>query len=61
MLLLTDTDPDKALATAERLRQRATSMQILWGKDSMSVTISLGLAHSSLTTETVASVMERAD
>jgi diguanylate cyclase (GGDEF)-like protein len=61
LLLLTDTDPAKALATAERLRQRAASLQILWGKDSMSVTISLGVANSSLTSETVASLMERAD
>jgi diguanylate cyclase (GGDEF)-like protein len=62
IILLPETDTDKASQTAERLREKVEGLSVIAGADTVSTTISLGV--SSLTDEgdiTLDKLLERAD
>jgi diguanylate cyclase (GGDEF)-like protein len=60
-VLLPHTVHEGAWQAAERLREAVCHHPIVWGEDHISVTISMGLACASDCTETLQSLLKRAD
>ncbi len=60
-VLITDCDLERAVQTANALRQTIVDYRFLWGDSSFSIAVSIGLVPISHTSQSIASVLSAAD